>query len=138
MKAIEKDRTRRYETANGLALDIKRFLTNEPVSARPPSAGYRFRKFVRRNRLVFTAASAAAAALIIGLSVATYSFLKERQARAGEQQQRGIAEERTLQAQTSAAKTTASELQARHFLRTPTSIWQQALRRNKSRSCACC
>src|SRR5467141_45336 len=46
MKALEKDRTRRYETANGLALDVQRFLANEPVSARPPSAAYKLRKFV--------------------------------------------------------------------------------------------
>ena len=50
MKAIEKDRTRRYETANGLALDIQRFLADEPVSATPPSAGYQFRKFARRHK----------------------------------------------------------------------------------------
>ena len=56
MKAIEKDRTRRYETANGLALDIQRFLSNEPVSAGPPSASYRFRKFARRNRIALRVA----------------------------------------------------------------------------------
>src|SRR6185436_8539122 len=50
MKAIEKDRTRRYETANGLALDIQHFLSDEPVSATPPGAGYKFRKFARRNK----------------------------------------------------------------------------------------
>jgi serine/threonine protein kinase len=51
MKCLEKDRTRRYETANGLALDIERHLRSEPVVARPPSTGYRIQKFVRRNRL---------------------------------------------------------------------------------------
>jgi serine/threonine protein kinase/Flp pilus assembly protein TadD/thiol-disulfide isomerase/thioredoxin len=50
MKALEKDRNRRYETANGLAGDIERYLRNEPVLACPPSAGYRFRKFARRNK----------------------------------------------------------------------------------------
>ena len=50
MKCLEKDRTRRYETANGLAADIQRHLDNEPVVARPPSAAYRFQKFVRRNQ----------------------------------------------------------------------------------------
>jgi WD40 repeat protein/serine/threonine protein kinase len=49
MKALEKDRSRRYETANGLALEIQRYLHNEPVLARPPSPGYRLRKFVRRH-----------------------------------------------------------------------------------------
>jgi tetratricopeptide (TPR) repeat protein/tRNA A-37 threonylcarbamoyl transferase component Bud32 len=50
MKCLEKDRTRRYETANGLAADIQRHLGDEPVTAGPPSAGYRLGKFVKRNR----------------------------------------------------------------------------------------
>ncbi|MBX9628042.1 MAG: protein kinase [Gemmataceae bacterium] len=50
MRALEKDRTRRYETANGFAADVQRYLSGEPVQAVPPSAGYRLRKFVRRNR----------------------------------------------------------------------------------------
>src|SRR5262249_16461598 len=50
MKALEKARPRRYETANGLAMDVQRYLADEPVLACPPSAGYRLRKFVRRNR----------------------------------------------------------------------------------------
>src|SRR5262245_31585449 len=50
MKALEKDRNRRYETANGFALDVQRYLSDEPVQACPPSASYRLRKFVRRNQ----------------------------------------------------------------------------------------
>ena len=50
MKALEKDRNRRYETANGFAADVQRYLADEPVQACPPSAGYRFRKFARRNQ----------------------------------------------------------------------------------------
>ena len=50
MKALEKDRNRRYETANGLALDVQRYLADEPVEACPPTVGYRLRKFVRRNK----------------------------------------------------------------------------------------
>ena len=50
MKALEKDRNRRYETASGFAADIERHLHDEPVEAGPPSAAYRFRKFARRNR----------------------------------------------------------------------------------------
>src|SRR5207237_9589596 len=57
MKTLEKDRNCRYETANGLALDVQRFLNDEPVVACPPSLGYRFRKFARRNcRALATAA----------------------------------------------------------------------------------
>src|SRR6185503_4656397 len=50
MKALEKDRSRRYETANGLAVDVRRYLVDEPVLACPPTAGYRLRKFMRRNK----------------------------------------------------------------------------------------
>ena len=53
MKCLEKDRSRRYETANGLAMDLQRFLDDEPVVARPPSKLYRLQKLVRRNRLAF-------------------------------------------------------------------------------------
>lgn len=91
MKALEKDRSRRYETANGLAMDVQHHLNNEPVAARPPSWRYRFQKLVRRNRVVFAAGGAVALALVIGTSTSTWLFLKERDARqravAAEQQQ---------------------------------------------------
>jgi hypothetical protein len=91
MKTLEKDRTRRYETANGLATDIQRYLGNEPIMACPPSRLYRFRKLVRRNRVVFAAAGAVAAALVIGMGASTWLFLEERDARhravAAEQQE---------------------------------------------------
>jgi tetratricopeptide (TPR) repeat protein len=67
MKCLEKDRTRRYETANGLATDIERYLKNEPVAARPPNGLYRFQKLVRRNRVVATSAGAIAVVLILGV-----------------------------------------------------------------------
>jgi serine/threonine protein kinase/Tfp pilus assembly protein PilF len=65
MKALEKDRARRYESANGLAADIQRYLAGEAVVAAPPSAAYRVKKFIRRNRVVVTAGSAVAAALMV-------------------------------------------------------------------------
>src|SRR5256884_833490 len=74
MKALEKDRTRRYDTANGLAMDISRHMTNEPIVARPPTQIYRFQKMVRRNKLAFAATSAVLAALLIGLGVSTWMF----------------------------------------------------------------
>jgi eukaryotic-like serine/threonine-protein kinase len=80
MKALEKDRTRRYDTANGFAADIQRHLDNEPVSASPPSNLYKFQKMVRRNTLAFFAASAVVAALIIGLGVSTWMFVREKEA----------------------------------------------------------
>ena len=80
MKCLEKDRTRRYETANGLAMDIQRHLNNEPVVACPPSAAYRFQKMVRRNKLAVAAVSAVAAALLLGLGLSTWLWLQERKA----------------------------------------------------------
>lgn len=67
MKALEKDRGRRYETANGLAMDIRRYLAAEPVLAAPPSASYRLQKFVRRNKGAVAAGSLIAASLIVGI-----------------------------------------------------------------------
>ncbi|MCU0253228.1 MAG: tetratricopeptide repeat protein [Acidobacteria bacterium] len=67
MKALEKDRRRRYETANGLAMDIQRYLNGEAVVAAPPSSAYRFRKFVRRHKGIALSGAAGAAALLIGL-----------------------------------------------------------------------
>jgi serine/threonine protein kinase len=94
MKALEKDRSRRYETANGFAMDIQRHLNNEPVIARPPSRLYRFQKLVRRNKVVFAAASIVTLALIGSLAVSTRLFLMERKARANEAKLRQQAEAR--------------------------------------------
>ncbi len=80
MKCLEKDRTRRYETANGLATDLRRHLDNEPVLACPPSATYRFQKLVRRNKLGFAAVSAVAAALVIGLGIAAWQVFEKTKA----------------------------------------------------------
>jgi serine/threonine protein kinase/Tfp pilus assembly protein PilF len=80
MKAIEKDRTRRYETANGLALDLERYLDGEPVLARPPSKLYRFQKTVRRNKLAFAASGVVLLTLLVALGVSTASFVRERKA----------------------------------------------------------
>jgi serine/threonine protein kinase/tetratricopeptide (TPR) repeat protein len=91
MKTLEKDRTRRYETANGLAMDIRRYLNNEPVLARPPSSLYRVHKLVRRNRVAVAAVSAVCLALVIGFGLSLYLFIQERVARqratAAEQEQ---------------------------------------------------
>jgi serine/threonine protein kinase/tetratricopeptide (TPR) repeat protein len=66
MKALEKDRSRRYETANGFAMDVQRYLAGDPVLAAPPSASYRLRKFARRNRTPVLAASLVFLALLLG------------------------------------------------------------------------
>jgi serine/threonine protein kinase len=78
MKALEKDRTRRYETANGLAMDLQRHLANEPVLAGPPSAVYRFGKFARRNYAALTTASAVLVTVLAGLATSTYLIAQER------------------------------------------------------------
>ena len=76
MKALEKDRTRRYETASGFADDIQRYLADEPVTAGPPGAAYRLQKFVRRNRGAVIAASLILTALIVGIAGTTYGMLR--------------------------------------------------------------
>jgi serine/threonine protein kinase/tetratricopeptide (TPR) repeat protein len=81
MKALEKDRTRRYETANGLALDVKLFLDNEPVSARPPSKLYRFQKTMQRNKLLFLGITVIAVLLVSSLIILSTLLVRERQAR---------------------------------------------------------
>jgi serine/threonine protein kinase len=81
MKCLEKDRSRRYETAGNLAADVQRFLNDEPVEARPPSKFYNFQKLVRRNKLVFTLGFAMWVALVIGLGLTTSLVLKEKEQR---------------------------------------------------------
>ena len=81
MKCLEKDRGRRYETANGLVRDIERHLNNEPIVARRPSRLYRFQKLVRRNKLQFAAVSIVLAALVGGLGSSLWLLSKEKEAR---------------------------------------------------------
>ncbi|MES2470446.1 MAG: protein kinase [Verrucomicrobiota bacterium] len=92
MKCLEKDRQRRYDTATGLAADLKRYLNNEPVVARPPSAAYKFQKAFRRNKLIFTAGTAVAAALLLGIIASTWQSVRATRAQAGESAQRQKAE----------------------------------------------
>ncbi len=73
MKCLEKDRTwRADETANGLAVELTRYLNDEPVAARPPSSSYRFQKWARRNKLVFGSTAAVLLALLLGISFSTW------------------------------------------------------------------
>jgi eukaryotic-like serine/threonine-protein kinase len=81
MKALEKDRTRRYETASGLALDVQHYLANEPVTARPPSALYKFQKMAARNRLLFAGTSVIALLVVLSLIIVSASLARERKAR---------------------------------------------------------
>jgi serine/threonine protein kinase/tetratricopeptide (TPR) repeat protein len=76
MKALEKNRNRRYETANGFAMDVQRYLADEPVHAGPPSAAYRFRKFARRNKAALTTVALVAAALLLGMAVSIWQAVR--------------------------------------------------------------
>lgn len=80
MKCLEKDRSRRYETANALARDVERHLADEPVEARPPGRGYRLRKFARRNRGPLAAAALVLLTLVAGAAVATWQAVRATKA----------------------------------------------------------
>jgi serine/threonine protein kinase/tetratricopeptide (TPR) repeat protein len=76
MKCLEKDRSRRYETANGLALDVQRYLADEPVEAGPPSARYRLRKFTRKYRRPLLVVGAFSLLLIAGAAVSAWQAVR--------------------------------------------------------------
>jgi tetratricopeptide (TPR) repeat protein len=94
MKAIEKDRSRRYETANGLAMDIRRYLAGEAVLAAPPSATYRLRKIVRRYKGAVAAGSLIAVSLLVGIAGFAWQTHIARQQAVRAQQQEQLAQQR--------------------------------------------
>jgi serine/threonine protein kinase len=81
MKALEKDRSRRYETANAFAMDVQRYLADEQVQACPPSPAYRFRKFARRNRRTLFAVGVVMLALIIGIIATSWQTIRAEKLR---------------------------------------------------------
>jgi WD40 repeat protein/serine/threonine protein kinase len=107
MKALEKDRNRRYDTANGFAIDVERYLADEPVLACPPRVGYKLRKFVRRNRGSVFAVTAVLVALLLGTAVASWQAVEARQAATNEANQRQVAEDEKQTAD--AARKTAED-----------------------------
>lgn len=102
MKALEKDRCHRYQSANDFAKDLSNFLTGEAVSARPPSTWYQIKKFARRNRGLVAALLAIASVLLIGIAGTTYGMFQAIQ-------KTKLAEEKTIEAQTERRKAEASE-----------------------------
>jgi eukaryotic-like serine/threonine-protein kinase len=95
MKALEKDRNRRYETANGFAMDVQRYLADEPVQACPPSAGYRLRKFLKRHKGPVAAAVLVLLTLLAGIIGTTWGLLRaEQQRHLAEAKQREAVAER--------------------------------------------
>jgi WD40 repeat protein/serine/threonine protein kinase len=101
LKALEKDRNRRYETANSLAVDVQRFLTGEPVAAVPPSPWYRFRKLVSRHRGVALAAGLLLGALCCGILGTSLGMARALQAERREGQEREVAQQEAKRAKES-------------------------------------
>jgi eukaryotic-like serine/threonine-protein kinase len=81
LKALEKDRTRRYETANGFAAEVQRYLAGEQVQAVPPSVSYRFKKFIRRNKGPVVATSMVVLAVVGGAIASVYGLMESRKQR---------------------------------------------------------
>ena len=107
MKCLEKDRTRRYETANGLAADLKRHLNNEPIIARPPSTAYRVQKAIRRNKISFAAGAIVIGALLLGIIATTWQSVRANHAKQealAAQAQAEASEKQALAAQANEAK----------------------------------
>jgi eukaryotic-like serine/threonine-protein kinase len=92
MKSMAKERERRYDTANGLAVDVMRHLRDEPVMARPPSRTYQLVKTIRRNKVLFSGAGVALLGLLAGLTVSTRMFFLERASREEQSRLRKVAE----------------------------------------------
>jgi eukaryotic-like serine/threonine-protein kinase len=110
MRALEKDRTRRYEAASGLARDVERYLHDEPVEACPPSASYRLMKFVRRNKGLIGALTGLFLLLVAGIVGTSWGLVRADrarhdadQARQAEVEQRQLAEANELKAVAAAA-----------------------------------
>ncbi|MBA4107863.1 MAG: serine/threonine protein kinase [Pirellula sp.] len=103
MKALEKERHRRYATANDLALDVERFLADEPVEAFPPSATYRFRKFASRNKAAMAGAALVAAALVLGTAVSIWQATLAQRRLESEQEARQLATAEAIKATTISA-----------------------------------
>ena len=98
MKALEKDRTRRYDTANGFAADIQRYLSGEPVQAVPPSLGYRVRTYVRKNRGPVIAASLLLLTLLAGIVGTTVGLLRAETKAQDAKKAQDIAEAKEIEA----------------------------------------
>ena len=98
MRALEKDRSRRYESASAFADDIGRYLNDEPVEACPPSASYKFRKFARRNKAALTTIVLVLAAVAVGAGLLWQERSRTLAAFAGEKQQHRIAQQKETEA----------------------------------------
>lgn len=99
MKSIDKDRNRRYGTANALAMDVQRYLNEEPILARPPSRRYLLMKLVKRNRILFAAGGISLFGLVAGFGTSTWLFLREREAKVAQAALHQVAEQARILAE---------------------------------------
>jgi serine/threonine protein kinase len=104
MKAMDKDRTRRYSTVCELSEDIDNYLTDQPVEASPPSVSYRMRKFTKRHRGPILAAGMALAALLLGLATTTATMMWALEERSRAQEERSRAQQATIRAEDQAVR----------------------------------
>ncbi len=130
LKCLEKERSRRYDTATALAGDIQRHLQHEPVTARPPGAAYRLQKFIRRHRAGFVFGTAAVLLLMAGLGVAAWQAVRASRAQQSERSQavqarldrdravaaEALAREKAAAANEAMQRATKSELEAQQNL----------------------
>jgi eukaryotic-like serine/threonine-protein kinase len=112
IKTLEKDRSRRYQTASDLAHDVERYLKDEPVEACPPSSAYRLQKFVRRHRVAAIAALAVAASLLIGTTVSSWLAWRAVQAEQAQSKLRKDAEAKETRARKSAQMAEVAQMEA--------------------------
>ena len=126
MKALEKDRNRRYETATGFAQDIQKYLADEPVLACPPSAGYKFRKFARKHRRALATAGAFIVLLVAGAVVSTWQAIRATQAEAAAKVNAEQAERNAQQARDEAKAKAAALVAEQKAREDETKAQQQA------------
>ena len=141
MKALEKDRNRRYETANGFAMDVQRYLADEAVQACPPAAAYRLRKFVRRHKGPVLAGLLILLALVAGVVGTTYGLIRAEQQRQVVENQRNELAERNQALQAAREHERLLSERARQAIETVTSeasidllMREKELRRSKRTS----
>src|SRR5262249_12666779 len=112
MKALEKDRNRRYESASAFAADVQCYLHDKPVQACPPSLAYRLRKFVRRHKGPVLAATLVVLALVGGIIGTTWGMIRATDARSVAEHERSVAEHETEEKETALAAAQQSKRDA--------------------------
>src|SRR5262245_58490703 len=109
MRALEKDRSRRYPTASALAADVQRYLHDEQVEACPPSLGYRLSKFARKQKVAFTIGAAVAATLLLGLAATLWQAVRATQAERDARDAEKVAMEKSEEATAALGKLHAAQ-----------------------------